>query len=152
MLKEKLMEARKEAMKSTDENRKERLSIIKTALAEIQGQEIKKRMQDTGLSEEDNLAAIVKTNNNLKEELESNIKAERHEEVKKLTYQMSVLSEYLPKAMTTEEATDFIKKVIQEKGATTKSDMKLVMPIISTELKGRFDGKEASKIVQSLLK
>ncbi len=63
----------------------------------------------------------------------------------------SVIEAYLPKALTDEELTAELKKIIAETGATSAKEMGRVMGVASKALAGRADGKAISAKVRELL-
>ncbi len=63
----------------------------------------------------------------------------------------AVIEGYLPKALTDEELTAELKKIIAETGATSAKEMGRVMGVASKALAGRADGKVISAKVRELL-
>ena len=63
----------------------------------------------------------------------------------------AVIEAYLPKALSDEELTAELKKIIAETGATSAKDMGRVMGVASKALAGRADGKAISAKVRELL-
>lgn len=63
----------------------------------------------------------------------------------------TVIESYLPKALTDEELTAELKKIIAETGASSAKEMGRVMGVASKALAGRADGKAISAKVRELL-
>lgn len=63
----------------------------------------------------------------------------------------AVIEAYLPKALSDEELTAELKKIIAETGATSAKGMGRVMGVASKALAGRADGKAISAKVRELL-
>lgn len=63
----------------------------------------------------------------------------------------AVIETYLPKALSDEELTAELKKIIAEVGATSAKEMGRVMGVASKALAGRADGKAISAKVRELL-
>jgi len=63
----------------------------------------------------------------------------------------AVIEQYLPKALSDEELTAELKKIISEVGATSAKEMGRVMGVASKVLAGRADGKAISAKVRELL-
>ncbi len=63
----------------------------------------------------------------------------------------AVIEQYLPKALSDEELTAELKKIIAEVGATSAKEMGRVMGVASKVLAGRADGKAISAKVRELL-
>jgi hypothetical protein len=65
--------------------------------------------------------------------------------------EMAVIEEYLPKALSEEELTAELEKIIAQVGATTPQEMGKVMGVATKALAGRADGKAISAKVRELL-
>lgn len=63
----------------------------------------------------------------------------------------AVIEEYLPKALSDEELTAELRKIIAQVGATSPKEMGKVMGVASKALAGRADGKVISAKVKELL-
>lgn len=63
----------------------------------------------------------------------------------------AVIEGYLPKALTDEELTAELRKIIAEVGATSAKEMGRVMGVASKALAGKADGKAISAKVRELL-
>jgi len=63
----------------------------------------------------------------------------------------AVIETYLPKALSDEELTAELKKIIAEVGATSAKEMGRVMGVATKALAGRADGKAISGKVKELL-
>lgn len=63
----------------------------------------------------------------------------------------AVIEAYLPKALSEEELTAELQKIIAEVGATSAKEMGRVMGVASKALAGRADGKAISAKVRELL-
>jgi uncharacterized protein YqeY len=65
--------------------------------------------------------------------------------------EMAVIEEYLPKALSEEELTAELEKIIAQVGASTPQEMGKVMGVATKALAGRADGKAISAKVRELL-
>jgi len=65
--------------------------------------------------------------------------------------EMTVIEEYLPKALTEEELTAELEKMIAQTGASGMQDMGKVMGLATKALAGRADGRAISAKVKELL-
>ena len=63
----------------------------------------------------------------------------------------AVIEEYLPKALTEEELTEELKKIIAATGATSAKEMGKVMGVATKALAGRADGRAIQQKVKELL-
>lgn len=86
-----------------------------------------------------------------KESAETYIQAGRKELADEELAQVSVIEEYLPKALSEEEITAKVKEIIAKTGASSMKDMGKVMGIASKEMAGQAEGGTISKIVRSFL-
>lgn len=65
--------------------------------------------------------------------------------------EVAVIEEYLPKALTDEELTAELTKIIDRVGAASPADMGKVMGVATKELAGRADGRAISAKVKEML-
>ncbi len=144
--KEKLSQALKEAMKAKDELRKR---VVRMALAAIKNAEIEKRGE---LQEPDVLAILQKEVKARQETIAGAKQAGRDDLIEIAQAEIAVLEEYLPQALSREELTVIVQEAIHESGVTSMREMGKVMQVLMPKIRGRADGKEASQLVQELLK
>ena len=62
-----------------------------------------------------------------------------------------MIEAYLPKALSDEELTEELKKIIAQVGASSPADMGKVMGVATKALAGRADGRAISAKVRELL-
>lgn len=145
-LKEQLMNDMKDAMRSKE---KDKLKLIRMVQADIQNAEIKQKSE---LSEDQVISILVKTVNEVKESLgHFENEGTNVVEIDKNKYWLHILYDYLPEQLNEEEVRSMIKDIVKENGYEGKKDMKHVMPLINNLIKGKFDGKEAQKLVVEIL-
>ncbi|MEO8209895.1 MAG: GatB/YqeY domain-containing protein [bacterium] len=77
--------------------------------------------------------------------------AGRQDLVDKEKSQLDIISEYLPKQMSHEEAEVVIAKIVSDSGATSQKDFGKVMGEVMKQLKGKIDGKVIQEILKSKL-
>jgi len=66
-----------------------------------------------------------------------------------LKEEVKILEEFLPKALTKDD----VQKMIEDiKSSMAAPNMGAIMKVLSPQIKGRFDGKEASQMVNDSLK
>lgn len=65
--------------------------------------------------------------------------------------EIGVLRVYLPKQLSADELRPLVSGIIQEVGATSKADLKKVMPVVMSRYKDRADGRTLNQLVQELL-
>lgn len=141
---QKLTEDMKTAMRAKE---KERLTTIRGLIAEI------KRMELDGnktLTEDEEIAFLTTQAKRRREAIEA-FQDERPELAQKEQDELDLITTYLPQQLSPEEATDVLKNIITEIGATSKKDLGKVMGKAMQELKGRFPGNEVRNLVAQLL-
>lgn len=144
----KIEEVRKDmvtAMKAGEKERKATLSALLTAL---KNKAIDKRAD---LTEEEEVQVILKEFKQTKETLDTT-PADRTDIIEECTKRLSVLEEYAPKMMDTEEIKAVIQEVLSALGidAPTAKDKGRIMKELMPRVKGKADGKLVSELVASL--
>ena len=145
MLKEKLMEDLKSAMKEKDEIRKNTVTMIKAAILQI---EKDKQIQ---LTEDQILEIIAKEAKKRKDALVEFEKSGREDLVNQTKKELEIIKAYLPAELSREELEKIVVDVIQEVGAVDMKDMGKVMQAVKAKTTGRADGKIINEIVKSKL-
>lgn len=145
MLKEKLMEDLKEAMKEKQTLRKNVVQMIRAAILQVE--------KDKQIELEDNqiLEIIVKEAKKRKDSLSDYEKSGREDLINQVKEEIEIISEYLPKQLTKEEITEIVKQVIEETGATSIKDMGKVMKSAKEKMGATADGKTINEVVRELL-
>ena len=145
MLKEKLMEDLKEAMKEKQTLRKNVVQMIRAAILQVE--------KDKQIELEDNqiLEIIVKEAKKRKDSLADYEKSGREDLINQVKEEIEIISEYLPKQLTKEEITEIVKQVIEETGATSIKDMGKVMKSAKEKMGATADGKTINEVVRELL-
>ena len=145
MLKEKLMEDLKEAMKEKQTLRKNVVQMIRAAILQVE--------KDKQIELEDNqiLEIIAKEAKKRKDSLSDYEKSGREDLINQVKEEIEIISEYLPKQLTKEEITEIVKKVIEETGATSIKDMGKVMKPAKEKMGATADGKTINEVVRKLL-
>ena len=75
----------------------------------------------------------------------------RNDLVDKESEELSILQEYLPLQLTTEELTNLARAVIIEIGATALTDKGKVMGQLMPQVRGKADGNQVNEVVTALL-
>ncbi len=145
MLKEKLMNDLKEAMKNKNEIRKNTIQMVRAAILQIE--------KDKGISVEDEkiIEIIAKEVKGKKDALADFEKAEREDLINQTNEEINILQEYLPKQLSKEEIVEEVKKVIEEVGATSIKDMGIVMKTAKSKIGAAADGRAINEAVKELL-
>lgn len=144
-MKEELLKALKEAMKNKDEIKKDTITLLRSAILQVEKDNQKQ------LSEDEMLAIVSKEVKKRKESIADYEKANREDIVQKLKKEIEILSEYLPEQLSEEEIIKIVEEAINETGAASPRDMGKVMQAIRPKTNGKADGKVVSQIVREKL-
>jgi len=146
-LEKKIMEQLKTAMLAKDEKTVRSLRAIKAAILLAKTSE-----GGSGeLKEEDEIKMLQKMVKQRKDSLEIYEQQNRADLAGKEKEEIEVIEKFLPKQMSAEELQSEIKKIIEETGATSPSDMGKVMGVATKKLAGKADGKTISDLAKKLL-
>ena len=144
-LKTRILDDVKAAMRAQD---KERLGTLRLISAAIKQREVDERIQ---LEDTHVLAVLDKMAKQHRDSIAQFESAGRHDLVKKEQSELSVVTSYLPQALSEAEVTDLIKAAIADTGATSARDMGKVMAILKPRVQGRFDMGKVGGMVKGLL-
>ncbi|MBL1277939.1 MAG: GatB/YqeY domain-containing protein [Ectothiorhodospiraceae bacterium] len=144
-LKQKLTEDMKTAMRAKD---KPRLGVIRLVLAAIKQREVDERID---LDDTQVLAVLDKMGKQRRDSVKQFADAGRQELADQETFEISVLQDYLPKALTEAELDNLITAAIENSGATTMQEMGKVMGILKPQVQGRADMGAVSQVIKSKL-
>ena len=136
----------KAAMKSGNKLRLETLRMLRAQIIEFE-----KKGLDRPMNEDDEMSILMSASKKRKEAIEIFTKAGRLELVEQETKELEIISEYLPKQLSRENAENIVENLIQQSGAASMKDLGKVMPIAMKELKGKIDSKVISEIVKQKL-
>ena len=137
----------KSAMLSKDGARLRGLRAIKAALLLAKSE---KGASDV-LTDETEVKVLQKLVKQRKESAEIYQQQNRDDLYQIELEEMQVIEAYLPKQMSREEVSAFVKDAITRSGAESMKDMGKVMGLVNKELAGKADGKTISELVKELL-
>lgn len=145
MLKEKLMEDLKEAMRSKNEIKKNTVQMVRAAILQIE--------KDKGIQVEDDriLEIIAKEVKSKRDALKDFEKAERQDLIDQTNQEIEVLQQYLPKQLSREEIKAELEKIIAEIGATTMKDMGTIMKEAKAKMGAAADGKTINEVTKEIM-
>lgn len=145
MLKEKLMEDLKEAMRSKNEIKKNTVQMVRATILQIE--------KDKGIQVEDDriLEIIAKEVKSKRDALKDFEKAERQDLIDQTNQEIEVLQQYLPKQLTREEIKVELEKIISEIGATTMKDMGAIMKEAKAKMGASADGKTINEVAKEIM-
>ena len=145
-LKEKIIADLTAAMKNQDAARTETLRSIRAEILKMDKSGMQREM-----NEEEEIQLLTRQVKMRKESIEMFENGNRPDLAEKEKKQLEIISEYLPKPLSREEAETVISNVIAELGAVTEKDFGKVMSASMKSLKGKIDGKIIQEIVKSKL-
>ena len=145
MLKARIQEEMKAAMKGGD---KKRLGVIRLILAAVKQREVDERIE---LSDEQVLAVLDKMVKQRRDSVSQYEQAGRTELAEQETYEIGVIQEYLPSALDENEIAALIDEAIATTGAASVKDMGKVMGLVKPQVQGRADMGQVSALVKGKL-
>ena len=144
-LKDKLTEAMKEAMKSKE---KERLGVIRLALSALKQVEVDERIT---LDDARVLAILDKMVKQRRDSITQYEQGNRQDLADQERYEIGVLSDFLPAALSDAELEALIEKCVAESGAKTMADMGKLMNVLRPQVQGKADMGAVSARVKAKL-
>lgn len=146
MIKDKLNELMKEAMKAGDKLKLETLRSIRAAFIEFD-----KSGSGKELNEEEEIKIINSLVKKRKESIEIFEKANRLDLVDKEKAELNILLSFLPSQLSEDEIAEKLDEIINQLGIKDPKDFGKVMGVAMKEFKGRADGKVVQAILKSKL-
>ncbi len=146
MLKEKLLQDFKEAMKEKNELKKNTVMMVRAAVLQIEKDTQKEVLDDQILE------IIAKEVKKRKESLADYEKSGREDLIRQINDEIAILKEYLPEELSEEEIRKIVEEAIKETSAETIKDMGKVMQAAKAKSAGRADNKVINEIVREFLK
>lgn len=146
-LETKIMDRLKQAMKDKNDAALRTLRAIKAAIL------VEKTAEGaTGvLSEADELKLLQKMAKQRKESIDIFEKQNRADLAAKEKEELTILEDFLPKAMSADELKALVTKAIADSGAAGPRDMGKVMGLVNAAAAGRADGKLVAEEVKAQL-
>ena len=144
-LKQDLTAAMKAAMKSGD---KKRLGVIRLMLAAIKQIEVDTRED---LDDDQTLAVLDKMVKQRRDSAKQYSDAGRAELAEQEEYEITILQDYLPEALSDDEIDALIKAAVAETGASAMQDMGKVMGKLKPQVQGRADMGAISGKIKAVL-
>ena len=150
MLREKLNNDVKEAMKSRDQ---ERLTTLRLVVAAIKDREISERVQGVSeaLTDKDIVQIITKMVKQRDESARAYDEGGRADLRDRERREITILQDYLPKQMSEEEVRVAIQTTMAEMGDLTIKDLGKIMAVLKEKYSGEMDFGLANKIVKERL-
>ena len=133
------------AMKSGE---KARLGIIRLMTSAMKQVEVDERIE---LDDARVIAILDKMVKQRRESISQFKTAGRDDLVKQESYEIDIIQEFLPQALSEEEVDDIVNQAIAQTGAASIKDMGKVMGLVKPQIIGRADMGEISGRIKSLL-
>jgi uncharacterized protein len=144
-LKSKISDDMKAAMKAREA---QRLSAIRLLLAAVKQREVDERKD---LSDGEVVSVIEKMIKQRRDSISQFQAANRQDLVAGETFELNLLSAYLPKQMTDAEIAEEVSAAIAQTGAKGVPEMGKVMGVLKSKLAGRADLGKVSALVKAKL-
>jgi uncharacterized protein len=148
MLRERINDGVKEAMKSGD---KLRVSTLRLVNAAIKNAEIEARTANKQFGDDELLGLLQKMIKQRQESVELYDKGNRKELADQERGEIKIIQEFLPQQMSEAEARAAIAEVIKQEGASGMKDMGKVMAALKAAYAGKMDFSKVSALVKSQL-
>jgi uncharacterized protein YqeY len=149
MIRERIADETKTAMKSGD---KARLSTLRMVASAIKNAEIEARTSGKGeVTDESLLPLLQKLVKQRQESAELYDKGARPELAANERAEIAVIQSFLPQQMSEDEVRTAIAAAIKEAGATSAKDMGKVMAALKAKYAGKMDFAKASGTVKGML-
>ena len=150
MLRQRLSDALKDALKAKDQIG---LSTVRLILAALKDRDIAARGKGNkdGITDEEILGLLQ---NMIKQRQESIVlyeKGGRCELAEQERGEIAVIERFLPKQMSEDELTKAVRETISETGANTLKDMGKIMAALKSRYAGQMDFTKASALVKQTL-
>lgn len=145
MLKEKLLEDLKNAMKEKNDLRKNVVQMVRAAILQV---EKDKQIQ---VIDEQIVEIIAKETKKRRDSIPDYEKSGREDLINQIKEEIKILEEYLPEQLSKEEIEEKLKQIIQELNVSTMKEIGLVMKTAKEKLGASADGKTINEIAKQLL-
>jgi uncharacterized protein YqeY len=144
-LKHRLTEEMKLAMRNKD---KARLGVIRLALAAVKQREVDERVE---LDDSQVLAVLDKMVKQRRDSIQQYEAAGRQELADQESFEIAVLQEFLPSALTDAQIEALIDQALANSGASGMQDMGKVMGLLKPQVQGRADMAAVSQKIKARL-
>lgn len=147
MLKERLAEDLKAAMKNADQKT---VGVLRFLIAAINNKEIEKRGKggDSVLTDEEVAQVLMSEAKKRKDSIAAFEEGGRIDLAGKEREELEIIQRYLPEQLSAEETEKVVEKILAETGV---KDFGQAMKAVMRELKGKADGKTVSEIIKKKL-
>lgn len=145
MLKDRIKDDMKAAMKGGD---KARLGVIRMILAAIKQIEVDERVE---LDNDGVIAVLDKMRKQRRESIRQYRDADRNDLAEVEEAEIVVIEDFLPQALTEQEIDAMVAQAVTESGAESIKDMGKVMALLKPQMQGRADMSVVSGKIKAAL-
>lgn len=145
MLKQKLLEDMKIAMRDKNVIRKNVIQMVRAAILQVE-KDKQIELDDSQITE-----IIAKESKKRKDSLSDYEKSGREDLIEEINQEIKILAEYLPKPLSKEEIEKIVEEVINQTNAKTIKEMGVVMKEAKAKIGPAADGKTINEIVKQKL-
>jgi uncharacterized protein YqeY len=135
----------KTSMKARD---KERVAALRLVMSEFKNVEVDERIE---LDDARVLSILDKMTKQRKDSFRQFEDAGRDDLSSKEALEISIIAEFLPQQLNSEEVKQLVSDAIASSGASTMQDMGKVMGILKPQIQGKADMSEVSGLVKAAL-
>ena len=145
MLREKIANDMRDAMKAREQIR---VATLRMLMAAVKNTEVEKLHE---LSDDEVLDVVAREAKRRRESIDAFKQGGRDDLVEKENGELAVLEAYLPEKLSDEELAKLVDEAIAETGASTPKQMGEVMKALMPKVRGRADGAQVSTLVKGKL-
>jgi uncharacterized protein len=150
MIREKLTEALKEAMRAKAEAATTTIRMVNAAIKQ-KDIDVARARGDERISEEEILNLLQSLIKSRRESIELYKQGGRQDLVSKEEAEIAIIEKFLPQPLSEEETKAAIREIATAAGASSIKDMGKVMAALKTHYAGRLDMSKASGFVKQIL-
>lgn len=145
MLKQRIQDEMKDAMRGGD---KPRLGVIRLLMAAIKQREVDERIT---LDDEQVLQVLDKMVKQRRDSIDQYQKAGRNDLADQEAYEVEVLQTYMPEPLDEQQIEQLVRQAIEATGAASIRDMGKVMGQLKSQVQGRADMGAVGALVKKQL-
>ncbi len=145
MLREKIAEDMRAAMKARESTR---VATLRMAMAAVKNAQVEAGHE---LDDDEVVGVLTKEAKKRRESISAYQDAGRDDLVEVETAELAVLEAYLPEQLSDEELSEIVDAAIAEAGASDATEMGRVMKLVMPKVRGRADGATVSGLVRARL-
>ena len=150
MIRDKISETLKEAMKAKDEAKTTTLRTVNAAIKQ-KDIDVARARGEQHISEEEVLNLLQSLIKSRRESIELYKQGERQDLVDKEGAEIAIIEQFLPKQMSADETRAAIFELVASLGASSVKDMGKVMAALKSKYAGQLDMTKASATVKEVL-